>query len=94
MAAFYVNRGLDGGLKSGDIFSVMRPGQELIDPDTGISFGSAETKVAELKLDNVEASRAKASVLSGEEVQRGDILRESQKPAVQQPQVKVNKPNF
>ena len=90
----YVNRGLDGGLKSGDIFSVMRPGQELIDPDTGISFGSAETKVAELKLDNVEASRAKASVLSGEEVQRGDILRESQKPAVQQPQVKVNKPNF
>ena len=90
----YVNRGIDGGLKSGDIFSVMRPGQELIDPDTGISFGSAETKVAEIKLDDVEASRAKASVLSGEEVQRGDILREPQKPAVQQPQVNVNKPNF
>jgi hypothetical protein len=90
----YVNRGLDGGLKSGDIFSVMRPGQELIDPDTGISFGSAETKVAELKLDDVEASRAKASVLSGEEVQRGDILRESQKSADEQPQIKVNKPNF
>jgi curli biogenesis system outer membrane secretion channel CsgG len=90
----YVNRGQDGGLKAGDIFNVMRPGQELIDPDTGISFGSAETKVAELKLDTVETSRAKASVLSGAEVQRGDILRESQQSAVQQPVVKVNTPNF
>ncbi len=90
----YINRGLDGGLKPGDIFNVMRPGQELIDPDTGISFGAAETKVAEVKLDDVEASRAKASVLSGADVQRGDILREAQKLAAQQPQIKVNKPNF
>jgi curli biogenesis system outer membrane secretion channel CsgG len=92
--SIYINRGLDGGLKSGDIFNVMHPGQELIDPDTGISFGSTEAKVAELKIDIVETSRSKASVTSGGEVQRGDILRELQKPAAQQPQVNVNKPNF
>ncbi|MEE9337863.1 MAG: CsgG/HfaB family protein [Methylococcaceae bacterium] len=90
----YINRGLDGGLKNGDTFTVMRPGEELIDPDTGISFGSAEIKVAELKLDNVETSRSKASVVSGADVQKGDILRESQKQVIQQPQIEVNTPNF
>jgi len=90
----YINRGLDGGLKAGDIFNVMRPGQELIDPDTGISFGSAETKVAQLKLDTVEAARAKAAIISGGEVQRGDILREAKaaKQIPQQPE--VNRPVF
>ncbi len=90
----YINRGLDGGLKAGDIFNVMRPGQELIDPDTGISFGSAETKVAQLKLDTVEPARAKAAIISGNEVQRGDILREAetQKQIPKQPE--VNRPVF
>jgi curli biogenesis system outer membrane secretion channel CsgG len=93
--SIYINRGLDGGLKTGDTFIVMRPGQDLIDPDTGISFGSAETKIAELKLDNVETSRSKASLLSGADVQKGDILREPQKQAIQQPQTQeVNTPNF
>jgi hypothetical protein len=93
--SIYINRGLDGGLKTGDTFIVMRPGQDLIDPDTGISFGSAETKIAELKLDNVETSRSKASLLSGADVQKDDILREPQKQAIQQPQTQeVNTPNF
>ncbi len=92
--SIYINRGLDGGLKNGDTFNVMRPGEDLIDPDTGISFGSAETKVAELKLDNVETSRSKAAVVSGADVQKGDILREPQKQVAQQPQIQVNTPNF
>jgi len=90
----YINRGMDGGLKTGDIFDVMRPGQELIDPDTGISFGSAETKVAQLKLDAVDAARSKATILNGGKVQRGDIIREAvnQKKVPVQPV--VNRPNF
>ncbi|MCK5831881.1 MAG: hypothetical protein KAH20_16440 [Methylococcales bacterium] len=94
----YINRGLDGGLKSGDVFNVMRPGQDLIDPDTGISFGSAETKIAELKVESIETSRSKASILSGSEVLRGDILRQPQEAAPQQLQKQqetpVNRPNF
>lgn len=90
----YINRGLDGGLKTGDIFNVMRPGQELIDPDTGISFGSAETKVAQLKLDTVEAARAKAAIISGGEVQRGDILREAKAQTQTPQQPEVNRPVF
>lgn len=92
----YVNRGLDGGLKTDDVFNVMRPGQELIDPDTGISFGSAETKVGELKIIDVEAARAKATVLSGNDVKKGDILRGENKQIQmkQQIQPEVNKPSF
>ncbi len=90
----YINRGQDGGLKMGDVFDVMRPGQELIDPDTGISFGSADTKVAQLKLNFIEASKAKATVISGE-VKRGDILQKSQNIATsQKPEPAINRPNF
>lgn len=85
----YLNRGEDAGLKSGEIYDVMRPGQELIDPDTGRSFGSAETKVASLQLVAIEPSRSRGSLVkSGGSVRVGDILRkappslEPEKPAV------------
>lgn len=73
----YVNRGADIGLKPGATFDVMRPGQELIDPDTGLSFGKAETKVASVEIISVEDSRSIATVLSGEGVTAGDILRKA-----------------
>jgi len=80
----YLNRGDDAGLKNGTVFEVMRPGKDLIDQDTGLSFGKAETKVASLEIVAVEASRARAKVTSGGEVRAGDILRK--------PQAEVKKP--
>ena len=69
----------------------MRPGEELRDPDTGISFGSTETKVAAVEVVSVEANRARARVVSGDVAQVGDILRKSQ--AVEKPpERKVRKP--
>lgn len=88
---FYLNRGADVGMERGETFDVMRPGKELKDPDTGISFGSAETKVAVMEIISVEASRARAKLISGENAQAGDILRKSQafdrqvKPKVKKP---------
>jgi curli biogenesis system outer membrane secretion channel CsgG len=76
----YLNRGDDAGLKNGAVFDVMRPGKELIDQDTGLSFGKAETKVASLEIVAVEPSRARAKVTSGGEVKAGDILRKPQSP--------------
>lgn len=90
----YINRGEDGGLISGDLFTVMRPGEEIIDPDTGLSFGTTETKVAELKLDVIESFRAKANIISGNTVVRGDILRNPIKNKKTSAPVTVNKPNF
>ena len=89
----YVNRGADAGLGEGTQFNVMRSGEELIDPDTGLSFGSAETQVAQVEITSVEASRARARIISGEAVMVGDILRIAALEAGN-PEPKVSTPNF
>lgn len=71
----YINRGLDGGLKVGDIFNLMRPGQEMFDPDTKISFGTQDIKVGEGVVQSVENSRSIIMLISGNEALNGDILR-------------------
>lgn len=71
----YLNRGKDAGLQIGTVFDVMRPGQELIDPDTGRSSGHAEVKVASVSIIAVEATRSRAQTLSGSLARAGDILR-------------------
>ncbi len=86
---FYINRGADGGLRTGAIFNVMREGQEMIDPDTGISFGKVERKVAQVKVSSIETSRAIVQLISGSGIQSGDVLR-----AAQQEIKKVAKPNI
>jgi curli biogenesis system outer membrane secretion channel CsgG len=83
----YLNRGRDVGLKSGTVFEVMQPGQELIDPDTGVSFGKAETKVASVEIVAVKASRSRGIVTSGGNVKSGDILRKLQ-AAAEKPEAK------
>jgi curli biogenesis system outer membrane secretion channel CsgG len=72
----YINRGLDGGIRAGTMYTVMRQGKAMIDPDTGISFGAAETKVATVKVEAIENNRSRAVIVSGGEVLPGDILRE------------------
>ncbi|MCW8931037.1 MAG: hypothetical protein OQL19_12460 [Gammaproteobacteria bacterium] len=76
----YLNRGADSGLNIGEQFTVMRPGQALIDPDTGESFGHAESKVATIQVTEVEGARSRAKLLSGSDPVSGDILRKSSKP--------------
>jgi len=88
----YLNQGEDAGLKQGARFGVMRPGQELIDPDTGRSFGSAETKVAEVEITDVETNRSRARLISGREARRGDILRKSQAVERKPPEPEVLQP--
>lgn len=73
--AVFINRGADAGLKSGMTFSVQRPGQELIDKDTGVSFGAAEMTIGTVKIIMVEAARSRARVITGDTPLAGDILR-------------------
>ncbi len=87
----YLNRGADSGLKVGEQFNVMRPGEVLIDPDTGESFGSAESKVASIKITEVEGARSRAKLLSGSKPVSGDILRKAAKQA-RKPKQKVMQP--
>lgn len=70
----YINRGTDGGLAVGESLQVVRPGQPVIDPDTGVRLGVAETPLGEVTLTEVEDARAKAS-LGQLDIQPGDILK-------------------
>jgi len=91
---FYINRGLDGGLVKGTIFDILREGQEMFDPDTGISFGKVEQKVAKVSVQDIEASRAKVHLISGTDVKAGDILRLAKQEIKVAPKPQVRKPNF
>lgn len=91
---FYINRGSDGGLVKGAVFDVMREGEEMIDPDTGISFGKVEQKVAQVSVASVEPSRAKVHLVSGSGIKNGDVLRIAQQKPRQVVKPKIRKPSF
>jgi len=94
----YLNRGEDGDLEVGTLLDLMRPGTEMIDPDTGQSFGSMEEKVGTVRVVSVEASRSRAELISGGTPAVGDIGRTAPKPAGKQPAKKakreINRPAF
>jgi len=72
----YINRGTDGGLSIGEKLNVVRPGKAIIDPDTGVQLGVAETNLGSLELDEVDDARSKAST-NGLALMVGDILKRS-----------------
>jgi hypothetical protein len=62
---------------SGMELNVFQLGEEIKDPDTGLSMGSEETKVAQLKVvsDMLNGKACKAKVVSGTGIKIGDIVR-------------------
>jgi curli biogenesis system outer membrane secretion channel CsgG len=73
----YMKPGSKGGVEPGMEFAVYRPGEELIDPDTGISLGSEETKIGTIMYtaDIGEGKAGKALLKSGTGLQAGDLIR-------------------
>jgi curli biogenesis system outer membrane secretion channel CsgG len=70
----YINRGNDGGLSVGETLRAVRPGQPIIDPDTGVQLGMAEAELGQLVLNEVDDARSKA-VVGQLGLQTGDILK-------------------
>lgn len=91
---YYINRGADGGLLQGTIFDVMHEGKEMFDPDTGISFGKIEQKVAQVTVQDIEPSRSKVHLINGENIQTGDILRIAKQEPKKVDKPQVRRPNF
>lgn len=58
----FINSGADAGVNVGDILIVYAKGEELIDPDTGISLGSVDTKIGKIKVVKNDIGQGKASV--------------------------------
>jgi curli biogenesis system outer membrane secretion channel CsgG len=73
----YMKPGSKGGVQPGMVFSVYRAGEELIDPDTGISLGSEESKIGEIQYttDIADGKAGKAIVKSGTGFAAGDLIR-------------------
>jgi curli biogenesis system outer membrane secretion channel CsgG len=70
----YLNYG-DAILDTGDVLTVFRSGEELIDEATGINLGSEETVIGSIKVTEATGSFSKAALISGVEPERGDLAR-------------------
>lgn len=74
----YINAGAEAGVNIGDVFVVYAKGEELIDPDTGLSLGSEETKVGEISVTSNNIGNGKASkcvIKSGSGIEEGNLVR-------------------
>lgn len=63
-------------LAAGTVFEVFRPGQDLIDPDTGRVIGKREKKIGEILLTGHQGSKiSEASVKTGSGFAAGDLIK-------------------
>ena len=73
----YINTGSDDGRKQGNVFTVYRAGEELLDPDTGESLGSEMEKVGEIEIMEVKDKKLSiAKPVKGSGFARADIVKE------------------
>jgi len=76
--AIVINAGSEAGIEVGDRFTVLRPGEEFIDPDTGMSLGSDSFEIGEIETYSVSPKFSKAAVVSGAGFEPKDIVREKE----------------
>jgi curli biogenesis system outer membrane secretion channel CsgG len=76
-ATLFIKPGEDAGVKVGDTFAVYSQGQDLIDPDTGLSLGSEEAKIGMIEVTSLVSGgkAAKAVAKMGSGFQKGDVIR-------------------
>ena len=73
----YIKPGSDAGLRIGDVLSIYAQGEDLIDPDTGLSLGSVESKVGTIEITGFVAGGKAATAVAktGGGFQTGNIVR-------------------
>lgn len=74
----FINVGSEGGISVGDVLVVYRAGEELVDPDTGLSLGAVETKIGTIRVVDNTLGNGKASkcvAVEGTQFNRNDIVR-------------------
>lgn len=74
-----IRAGTRSRIASGTVFSVYRPGEELVDPDTGRVIGKREKLVGEVTLESHQGDRISiGSATSGSGFKAGDVIRVKQ----------------
>jgi len=72
----YINRGSGVDFEVGDHLSVLAQGEELIDPGSGESLGSAEEEVGVVEVTSIQKKFSKAKIISGERsIKKGALVR-------------------
>ncbi|NOX38195.1 MAG: hypothetical protein GXO78_11750 [Calditrichaeota bacterium] len=76
-STLYMKPGSRGGVQPGMEFVVYSPGEEIIDPDTGLSLGSEEYRVGRIRVirDIGDGRACKAVIISGSGFKVGDLVR-------------------
>jgi curli biogenesis system outer membrane secretion channel CsgG len=71
----YINAGSNANMAEGTVLEVSRPGEALIDPDTGLNLGTTESKIGKLRIAQVQEKFSIAEPVEGEGFDKGDIVR-------------------
>lgn len=72
-----LNRGDGTGIEAGQIWEVFAVGEEMIDPDTGISLGSEEISIGSVRVRRVNPKFSQAVIIEDFGIDRGAVLRPS-----------------
>ena len=70
----YLNYG-DSILSAGDTLKILKPGRQLVDPQTGMALGTTETEVAQVRVRDATAQFSIATLVSGTLPSSGDTAR-------------------
>jgi len=70
-----INRGDGTSIAIGQVWDVFAQGQELKDPDTGVSLGYEEINVGKIRIVDIEPLFSKGEVIEDRGVDRGQICR-------------------
>ncbi|MDZ4384201.1 MAG: hypothetical protein U0940_01825, partial [Nitrospirota bacterium] len=71
-----IRAGSRSKLQTGTVFSVYRPGPDLIDPETGRSLGKREKQIGEIILTSHQNENiSEARIKTGSGFQTGDVIR-------------------
>jgi curli biogenesis system outer membrane secretion channel CsgG len=72
----YINAGTNMNVREGDEFGVFSKGEDLVDPDSGLSLGSTEQQIGSIRVTSVQEKFSIATIVSGGgSIKRGDRVK-------------------
>ena len=73
-----INGGENAGIVLGDVFQIVRKGEEMKDPETGETLGTEETVLGEIKITDIKPKYSIGDIISGTGMQAGDKVQKKQ----------------
>ncbi|MCD6578579.1 hypothetical protein J7L48_03820 [bacterium] len=71
----YINGGKNYGINEGDEFTIEKKGEELVDPDTGLSLGAETERIGTIKVVEVKGKYSICEVVSGSGFDKAQLVK-------------------